>query len=119
MWRSGRRIRLQNLPFRLLEALLEHPGEIVTRKELQLRLWGAETTVDFDHRLGIAVTKLREALSDSAENPRFIETVPKQGYRFIAPVQAVEAETAPQRASLPAEAPTDAAAAAHQRTAWV
>lgn len=117
LWRSGRRIRLQNQPFRLLEALLEHPGEIVTRKELQLQLWGADTTVDFDHSLGIAVTKLREALSDAAENPRFIETVPKQGYRFIAPVQIVEDEPLTQQTILPERTPNPAAPA-QKRTGW-
>jgi len=74
--RSGVRVHLQSQPFKLLEALLEHPGEVVSRETLQLELWGADTTVDFDHSLGIAVNKLREALNDSAENPRFVETLP-------------------------------------------
>jgi DNA-binding winged helix-turn-helix (wHTH) protein len=64
--RSGTRVRLQSQPFKLLAALLEHPGEVVSRETLQLELWGADTTVDFDHSLGIAVNKLREALNDSA-----------------------------------------------------
>src|ERR1700757_1938623 len=88
--RSGVRVRLQSQPFKLLAALLKQPGEIVTREELQQQLWGADTTVDFDHSLGIAVNKLREALGDSAENPRFVETLPKRGYRFVAPVKAAE-----------------------------
>jgi Tol biopolymer transport system component/DNA-binding winged helix-turn-helix (wHTH) protein len=88
--RSGVRVRLQSQPFRLLAALLKQPGEIVTREELQQQLWGADTTVDFDHSLGIAVNKLREALGDSADNPRFVETLPKRGYRFVAPVRAAE-----------------------------
>ena len=88
--RSGTRVRLQSQPFKLLAALLEHPGEVVSRETLQLELWGADTTVDFDHSLGIAVNKLREALNDSAENPRFVETLAKRGYRFIAPVKVVD-----------------------------
>lgn len=88
--RSGVRVHLQSQPFKLLSALLEHPGEVVSRETLQLELWGADTTVDFDHSLGIAVNKLREALNDSAENPRFVETLAKRGYRFIAPVKVVD-----------------------------
>ncbi|MGB6722230.1 MAG: winged helix-turn-helix domain-containing protein, partial [Terracidiphilus sp.] len=89
--RSGIRVRLQSQPFRLLAVLVEHPGVVVSRETLQLELWGADTTVDFDHSLGIAVNKLREALGDSAENPRFVETLAKRGYRFIAPVKAIDA----------------------------
>ena len=88
--RSGLRIRLQGQPFRLLAVLLEHPGEVVSREVLQHQLWGADTTVDFDHSLGIAVNKLREALGDHAETPRFVETLAKRGYRFIAPVKTIE-----------------------------
>ncbi len=84
--RSGVRVRLQSQPFKLLSVLLEHPGEVVSRETLQQELWGADTTVDFDHGLGIAVNKLREALGDSAENPRFVETLARRGFRFIAPV---------------------------------
>jgi len=84
--RSGVRIRLQAQPFRVLVCLLEHPGAVVTREELQQRLWGTDTIVDFDHSLGTAINKLREALGDSAENPRFIETLARRGYRFLAPV---------------------------------
>src|ERR1700678_983286 len=69
--RSGVKVRLQGQPFKLLAALLEQPGEVVSRESLQQQLWGTATTVDFDHSLGIAVNKLREALGDSAENPRF------------------------------------------------
>jgi len=85
--RSGVRVRLQSQPFKLLSVLVEHPGEVVSRETLQIELWGADTTVDFDHSLGIAVNKLREALGDSAENPRFVETLARRGYRFIAPVR--------------------------------
>jgi Tol biopolymer transport system component/DNA-binding winged helix-turn-helix (wHTH) protein len=88
--RSGTRVRLQSQPFKLLALLIEHPGEVVSRETLQRDLWGADTTVDYDHSLGIAVNKLREALGDSAENPRFVETLAKRGYRFIAPVKVVD-----------------------------
>src|SRR5580698_3048503 len=84
--KSGTRIRIQAQPFRVLTFLLEHPGEVVTREEIQQRLWGEHTVVDFDHSLGTAINKIREALGDSAENPRFIETLARRGYRFIAPV---------------------------------
>ena len=85
--KKGFKIRLQEKPFQILAALLEHPGELVTREELRERLWSADTFVDFDGSLNAAVGKLREALGDSAENPRFVETLPRRGYRFIAPVQ--------------------------------
>jgi Tol biopolymer transport system component/DNA-binding winged helix-turn-helix (wHTH) protein len=101
--RSGVHIRLQSQPFKLLAALLEHPGEVVTHESLQQLLWGAETTVDFDHSLGIAVNKLREALGDRAENPRFVETLAKRGYRFIAPVKTLEAQPAAQTSTQLAE----------------
>src|SRR5580693_4087851 len=87
--KSGIRIRLQAQPFRVLVCLLERPGEVVTREEIQQRLWGHDTIVDFDHSLGTAINKLREALGDSAENPRFIETLARRGYRFLAPVTVV------------------------------
>src|SRR5712671_3845594 len=94
--RNGTRIRLQEQPFQILTILLEHSGEVVTREELRGRLWPADTYVDFDHSLNAAVRRLRDALGDSAENPRFVETVARRGYRFLAPVHglapAVEAE---------------------------
>ena len=93
--RSGVRVRLQSQPFKLLAALLEQPGEVVSRETLQHLLWGTDTTVDFDHSLGIAVNKLRDALGDSAENPRFVETLARRGYRFIAPVKPLDAQIAP------------------------
>jgi Tol biopolymer transport system component/DNA-binding winged helix-turn-helix (wHTH) protein len=109
--RSGVRVRIQTQPFRLLVELLRYPGEVVSREELQLALWGADTTVDFDHSLGIAVNKLRDALGDSAENPRFVETLAKRGYRFIAPVKVldpapVEAAAAPVAEPAATAAPT-------------
>ena len=84
--KQGRKIRLQGQPFQILLMLLEHPGELVTREQLHQKLWPADTFVDFDHGLNNAVNRLREALNDSAERPRFIETLAKKGYRFIAPV---------------------------------
>jgi Tol biopolymer transport system component/DNA-binding winged helix-turn-helix (wHTH) protein len=86
--KNGRRIKLQEQPFRLLSILLEHPGETVTREQLRQVLWVADTFVDFDRGLNAAMTKLRQALGDSADNPRFIETQARRGYRFIAPVTA-------------------------------
>src|SRR5436305_2922292 len=86
--KNGRKIKLQEQPFRLLSILLEHPGETVTREQLRQVLWTADTFVDFDRGLNAAMTKLRQALGDSAVNPRFIETQARRGYRFIAPVTA-------------------------------
>jgi cholera toxin transcriptional activator len=85
--KNGTRIRLQEQPFRVLAMLLERPGEMVTREDLRSQLWPGDTFVDFDHGLNTAVNKLREALSDAAANPRFVQTVARRGYRFIAPVQ--------------------------------
>src|SRR5579875_629801 len=99
--KSGIRIRIQAQPFRVLTFLLERPGEVVTREELQQRLWGSDTIVDFDHSLGTAINKLREALRDSAENPRFIETLARRGYRFIAPVTVVNPPAAEIQPGLP------------------
>ncbi len=84
------RVNLQEQPFKVLECLLEHPGELVTREELRQRLWQRDTFVDFEHGLNAAVKRLRETLGDSAETPRFIETLPRRGYRFIAPVERDE-----------------------------
>src|SRR5712664_1636066 len=81
--KQGVKIKLQEQPFQILAMLLEQPGEVVTREELRSRLWPSDTFVDFDHSLNKAINKLREALGDSAENPRFIETLAKRGYRFI------------------------------------
>jgi len=84
--KAGLRIKLQDRPFQILAVLLEKPGEILGREELQKRLWPAETFVDFEHGMNTAITKLRQALCDEADNPRYIETLPRRGYRFIAPV---------------------------------
>src|SRR5208283_3383612 len=88
--RNGDKIKLQERPFQLLAVLLERPGKVVTREEIQQELWSANTFVDFEHSINTAVNKLRAALGDDAENPRFIETLPRHGYRFIAPVEVVE-----------------------------
>src|SRR4051794_37271480 len=88
--KRGVRIRLQEQPFQVLALLLERPGELVTRDELRGRLWSADTFVDFDHGLNKAINKIREALGDSAENPHFVETVARRGYRFIAEVVRLE-----------------------------
>src|ERR1700738_5215147 len=85
--KQGVRIRLQEQPFQVLAALLGRPGEVVTREELRSKLWPAETFVDFDHGLNAAIKRLRDALGESAENPVFIETLPRRGYRFLAPLQ--------------------------------
>jgi Tol biopolymer transport system component/DNA-binding winged helix-turn-helix (wHTH) protein len=90
IWKAGFRVKLQTQPFKVLAMLLERPGHVVTREELQDRLWGKDTVVDFDHSLGTAINKIREALGDSADNPRFIETLARRGYRFIAPVGLIE-----------------------------
>jgi DNA-binding winged helix-turn-helix (wHTH) protein len=84
--RNGSKIRLQEQPFQILVSLLERPGKVVTRDELRKKLWPADTFVDFDHGLNAAIRRLREALDDSAETPRFVETVARRGYRFIGPV---------------------------------
>ena len=88
LFRNGQKLRLQDQPFQVLVALLERPGEVVTREELRQRLWATDTFVDFDHSLNTAINKLRDTLGDGAANPRFIETLPRRGYRFIAPVRS-------------------------------
>ncbi len=85
--KSGAKLRLQEQPFQVLALLLERAGDVVTREELRQKLWPADTFVDFDHSLNTAVNKLRETLGDSASSPRYIETLARRGYRFIAPVQ--------------------------------
>ncbi len=89
--KHGLQVRLQEQPFQVLATLLEHSGEVVTREELQKKLWPADTFVDFDHGLNKAINKIREALGDSAESPRFVETVARRGYRFLAEVKVADA----------------------------
>src|SRR5580704_14127847 len=100
--KKGAKIRLQGQPFLLLVTLLKQQGEVVVREELRRTLWPEDTFVDFDHSLGTAVNKLREVLGDSASNPRFVETIPRRGYRFIAPVETIgETESAPAASQIP------------------
>src|ERR1700677_5172779 len=95
--KAGVRIRVQQQPMKLLEILLEHPGEVVTREELRGRVWPNASFGDFDQALNLAIGKLLSALGDSAENPRFIETLPKRGYRFIADVSVLDTDARLQR----------------------
>lgn len=99
--RNGSKIRLQEQPFQVLALLLARPGELVTREELRAKLWPADTFVDFDHGLNAAVKRLRDALGDSAENPRFIETLARRGYRFLAPVAGQAEISKEQRLQIP------------------
>ena len=87
--KSGVKLKLTGQPFQVLAILLERPGQVVTREELQKRLW-PDTFVDVDHNLNTAINKIREVLGDSAESPRFVETLPRRGYRFIAPVEGAQ-----------------------------
>jgi DNA-binding winged helix-turn-helix (wHTH) protein len=96
--KSGIRIKLQEKPFRILALLLDRRGETVTREELRENLWHADTFVDYDRSLGTAMGKLRQALGDSAENPRFIETITGRGYRFLVPVRAISPVDSASRA---------------------
>src|SRR2546430_7316434 len=91
--KQGVRIKLQEQPFHVLAVLLQRPGEVVTREQLRSENWSADTFVDFDNSLNTAINKLREALGDSADNPRFIETLPRRGYRLIAPVTEADGAT--------------------------
>src|ERR1700733_5955398 len=93
--KNGLRVRLQQQPFQVLAMLLERPGEVVGREELQKRLWPADTFVDFDHGLNKAINKIRHALGDSAESPRFVETIARRGYRFLAEVKVVDVAPVP------------------------
>ena len=106
LWSNGRKLALQEQPFQILAALLERPGQLVTRDELTKRLWPSDTFVDFEHSLNKAVNRLREALEDSAEHPSLIETLPRRGYRFVAPVESVPSggtsAVIPQPAAKPA-----------------
>ena len=96
--RKGRKVKLQEQPFQVLALLLEHPGQVVTREALRKKLWPADTFVEFDHSLNTAISKIREALGDLADNPRFVETLPRRGYRFIAPVEELGQAAGPEAA---------------------
>lgn len=99
LYRAGHKVKLQVQPFHVLAMLLEHPGEVVAREDLQKRLWPADTFVDFDHSLNTAIKKLRQALSDDKNKPRFIETLPKRGYRFIGTIEETTGPWAPPKIS--------------------
>ena len=98
LYKAGRKIRLQILPFQALALLLERPGEVITRDEFEKKLWPGDTFVDFDHSLNTAIKKLRQALGDDNKKPRFIETLPKRGYRFIGTVEQGAKVSAPVKA---------------------
>jgi DNA-binding winged helix-turn-helix (wHTH) protein len=123
--KNAAKLRLQEQPFQVLALLLERAGDVVTREELRLKLWPADTFVDFDHSLNTAVNKLRETLGDSASSPRYIETLARRGYRFIAPVRDSEekadggtadvetAASAVPRGRRPADPPLDSTTTLH------
>jgi DNA-binding winged helix-turn-helix (wHTH) protein len=103
--KGGRKIRLQEQPLQILAMLLARPGEVVTREQIRQRLWSNDTTVEFDHSINAAIKRLRDALGDSAERPRFVETLPRRGYRCIAAVESSESSTAPAAPRSPVSAP--------------
>jgi TolB-like protein/DNA-binding winged helix-turn-helix (wHTH) protein/Flp pilus assembly protein TadD len=114
--KRGARVRIQEQPFQVLAVLLARPGELVTRDELQRTVWAADTFVDFDHGLNKAINKIREALGDSAESPRFVETVARRGYRFIADVAVVDLESASPVAGAAVDKPKASTHRSWQRT---
>src|SRR5260370_31568169 len=100
LWKHGLKVKLQGKPFQILVALLEQPGEPVSREVLQQRLWAGDTFVDFDSGLNTAANRLRITLGDSAENPRYVETLARSGYRFLAQVEEVTEAPAPAPATV-------------------
>jgi TolB-like protein/DNA-binding winged helix-turn-helix (wHTH) protein/Flp pilus assembly protein TadD len=118
--REGMRVRLEGQPLAILEVLLERPGELVTREELQKRLWPEDTFVDFEHSLNAAVKRLRAGLNDSADQPRYIETLARRGYRFVAPVGGSVAERESEKAVVvPPEPQAQAAVGSGRRLLWL
>lgn len=113
--KHGRKIHLAGRPFQILALLLEQPGELLTRKELQARLWPADTFVDFEHGMNAAIQTLRRALCDSHKRPRFIETVPRRGYRFIGAVERIQSSPG----ATPAFTVDHKRAVAAPHTGWV
>src|SRR5215472_14694104 len=107
--KGGIRIRVQHQPLKLLEILLEHPGEVVTREDLRSRIWPDQSFGDFDQAVNIAIAKLRGVLGDSADNPRFIETIPRRGYRFIAEVAVLPRDSGKPRPAQEVAGSRDAA----------
>jgi len=110
--KHGLKIKLSGQPIELLVMLLERPGQLVTREDLQRRLWPHDTVVEFEHSINAAINRLREALGDSAGEPHYVETLPRRGYRFIYPVevgeQAIHPEKAPEAAAVPPFQPSPA-----------
>ncbi len=106
LYRSGRKVRLQEQPFEVLLTLLDHPGGVVSQEELREKLWPGATFLDFDHATRAAINKIRDALGDDAHSPRFVETLPRRGYRFIAPVERGRPQPEPRQPDpQPAESP--------------
>jgi len=105
--KQGRLLRIQEQPLQVLLMLVERPGEVISREEIRKQLWPEGTFVDFDHSLNTAINKVREVLEESAANPRFVETVPKRGYRFIAPAEAIQPKSVKPEAvpAAPPESP--------------
>jgi DNA-binding winged helix-turn-helix (wHTH) protein len=101
LFHRGKKIKLQQQPMQVLLALLEKPEQIVTREELRQRIWPVDTFVDFEHSLNTAIKKLRFALGDRATKSKFVETLPRRGYRFLAPVEPIESKPAPKLAANP------------------
>jgi len=115
IWKSGLKLKLSGQPFEILAMLMERPGQLVTREELRKRIWSEDTFVDFGHGLNAAVNKLRETLSDSAEDPRYIETLPRRGYRFIAKIEEPETNLPQSDPFVPAGRPLETDRAATPR----
>jgi len=105
--KHGRKIRLTGRPFQILALLLERPGELLTREEIRTRLWPADTFVDFEHGMNSAIRKVRDALGDSAKKPRFVETLARRGYRFIAPPEMIDRVSPATAPSASPAAPTN------------
>src|SRR6266436_4239596 len=112
--KHGAKLKLVGQPIEVLAVLLECPGEVVTRDDLRTRLWPTDTIVDFDHGLNAAVNKLREALSDSAENPKYVETLPRRGYRFIGSVERHATAATRGSTAAPLEVPRLRPSSEHQ-----
>src|SRR6266478_7328952 len=106
LWKHGTRVKLVGQPFEILAVLIARSGQLVTREELRSQLWPGDTFVDFNHGLNAAVNKLRDALCDSADDPKYIETLPRRGYRFVAAVEKVTPTQVTEAAvALPVEPP--------------
>lgn len=119
LFKNGRQVRLSEQPFQLLTVLLEHPGEVATREYLRSRLWPEDTYVDFDRSLNTAASRLRDALGDSAENPVFIQTIPRRGYRFAAPVVDVDPEAVTAEIGKHVELPLQRTGRIRKTVLWI